>query len=175
MTAAAMYMMNLQCGGDVKSPGTLTDGQCCYEVYHYGCGVGRPYMAQGKPQSAKAHSANKAWTMDLVPSVENLSADERARLAAAYLDDALLEHASIASFGRFALELLAVGAPSELLVLAHSAALDEVQHAKLTFGLASAYAGTTFGPRAFPFDGAVVVSANLADVAARAVREGCIG
>jgi hypothetical protein len=112
---------------------------------------------------------------EVAPSLEGLSVDERARLASAYLEDALLEHASIASFGRFALELLAVGAPSDLVERAHAAALDEVRHARLTFGLASAYAGTTLGPQVFPFGGAVPVSAQLADIAARTVHEGCIG
>lgn len=40
------------------------------------------------------------------------------------------EHASIASFSKFSLELMAVGAPAALLVRAHEAALDEINHAR---------------------------------------------
>jgi hypothetical protein len=172
---ASTYMTNLQCGGNVLSEGKLANGQCCYDVQHFGCVVGRPYMDQGQLQAAKAQTSVTGWKLDVMPSCEGLSVDDRTRLAAAYLEDALLEHASIASFGRFALELLAVGAPSDLVERAHGAALDEVRHARLMFGLASAYAGTTLGPEKFPFGGAVHVSAQLADVAARTVHEGCIG
>jgi len=38
----------------------------------------------------------------------------------------LKEHASVASFSAFSLQLIAVGAPSPLLQGAHQAALDEV-------------------------------------------------
>lgn len=132
-------------------------------------------MDHGRPQTSKPQASKPGWTEQAMPSLEGLSADDRAQLTAAYLQDALLEHASIASFGRFALELLAVGAPSDLVELAHTAALDEVRHARMTFGLASTYAGTTLGPQVFPFGGAVTVSADLADITARTVQEGCIG
>jgi hypothetical protein len=37
---------------------------------------------------------------------------------------ALFQHASVASFARFSLELLALGAPPDLVAAAHAAALD---------------------------------------------------
>jgi hypothetical protein len=111
----------------------------------------------------------------LTPRIDDLSLEERVALAAAWTRDGLFEHASVASFGRFALELLAVGAPAELVALAHGAALDEVTHAKLCLSLASAYAGEDVAPGPFPFEGRVDISADLASVAARAAREGCIG
>ena len=43
----------------------------------------------------------------------------RRRLAELWSQDALLEHASIASFSRFALQLLAVAAPPALVAGAH--------------------------------------------------------
>src|SRR6185369_11435722 len=89
--------------------------------------------------------------------------------------DGLFEHASVASFGRFALELLAAGAPAALVEDAHRAALDEVRHARLCFDLASAYAGEAIAPGAFPFEGRVEVTSDLASIASRAAREGCIG
>jgi hypothetical protein len=96
-------------------------------------------------------------------------------LAEAWTRDALLEHASVASFGRFALELLGAGAPPSLVADAHRAALDEVQHARLCFGLASAYAGEDIGPGAFDFGRGVAVEADLADIAVRTFLEGCAG
>jgi len=107
--------------------------------------------------------------------MDGLSAAQRTALSEAWARDGLLEHASVASFGRFAMELLAVGAPSDLLEMAHQAALDEVRHARLTLGLASAYAGENIAPSPFPFGGRVEVSSHLADIAARAVKEGCVG
>jgi hypothetical protein len=86
-----------------------------------------------------------------------------------------MEHASVASFSRFSLALLAAGAPAELVELAHRAALDEVRHARLCFDLASRYAGETLAPGPFPFDAAVQVEADLASVAASTAREGCLG
>ena len=89
--------------------------------------------------------------------------------------EALLEHASVASFARFSLELLALGAPAELVAAAHRAALDEVRHARSCFALAEAYLGRRLAPGPIDMGGAVAVSADLDDVAARVAREGCVG
>jgi hypothetical protein len=110
-----------------------------------------------------------------LPSLDGLSPGDRARLAEAWARDGLFEHASIASFGRFALELMAAGAPADLIELAHRAALDEVRHAKLCLTLAGAYAGEAIEPSRFPFNGRVDITDDLADLAARATREGCVG
>ncbi|MCA9546694.1 MAG: ferritin-like domain-containing protein, partial [Myxococcales bacterium] len=56
---------------------------------------------------------------------------QRARLADHWTRQALAEHASVASFARFALHLMAVGAPPDLLVATHQAGLDEIEHARL--------------------------------------------
>jgi hypothetical protein len=95
-------------------------------------------------------------------------------LARAWLEDARLEHASIASFARFILELLALGAPSDLVADAQRAAGDEVDHARRCFSLASRYADDELGPGALAIEGQVLRS-SLVDVAVSAVREGCIG
>lgn len=67
--------------------------------------------------------------------VSGLGPAERSALASRWLDSALLEHASIASFARFSLHLLAVGAPPELLERTQRAALDEIEHARLAFAI----------------------------------------
>src|SRR5262249_31111890 len=124
---------------------------------------------------AAASDAGASWSAELEPRTDDLSSEARAALADAWLKDALGEHASIASFARVSLELMAVGAPSDLIAAAHRAAVDETRHARLCFALASAYAGRALAPSAFPFSGSVVVDGDLASVAARAVAEGCVG
>jgi len=52
---------------------------------------------------------------------------------------------------------------------------DEIEHARLCYGLASAYAGRPLGPGPLAIDRALVDPVDLASVTARAVREGCIG
>jgi hypothetical protein len=102
--------------------------------------------------------------------------DERTRVALAseWLGDALLEHASVASFARFVLDLLAVGAPSELVERAQAAIGDEIAHARLCFELATRYAGEPLGPAALPTS-EPGRSVRLEEVAAAAVIEGCVG
>lgn len=175
---AAMYFEPLCTTSTVQTEGVFADGQCCYDILVTGCGVGRPFLVAGRVTTASILENMPQWTDSGIsqPDMQDLSAADRAVLAQAWIRDGLLEHASIASFGRFALELLAVGAPASLVELAHKAALDEVQHARIAFELASTYAGTSVGPGAFPFaQGRLDVSHHLADVAARAVVEGCIG
>ncbi len=163
--------------GSVQSGPTWSADQCCYVVQPYSFCSGRPFLVDDAMLAAPPRPGALGWSdpAALLPDVADLAPSERAALAEAWTRDGLLEHASVASFGRFALELLAVGAPAELVELAHHAALDEVRHARLCFGLAGAYAGTPVRPGAFPFAGQVEVSANLASVAARAAREGCVG
>ena len=99
----------------------------------------------------------------------------RRRLAELWRQDALLEHASIASFSRFALQLLAVAAPPALVAGAHRAALDEIEHAKICFRLANQYRDSPVTPGPLPMSGDVLGSLALSDIAAATVTEGCIG
>ena len=61
------------------------------------------------------------------------------------------------------------------MALAHRAALDEIEHARLSFALASGYAGEAVAPGPFPLGGEIHVGPRLADLAASTVREGCVG
>ena len=70
-----------------------------------------------------------------------LTAVERERIGLEYLADALDEHASIPTFERLALELAFHGAPRALVTRARAAAAEELRHARLCLGLASAYLG----------------------------------
>jgi hypothetical protein len=85
-----------------------------------------------------------------------------------------MEHASIASFARFALQLLSLGAPVELVIGTQQAMSDETEHARMCFALASAYAGAPVGPGRLSMTGALD-GAELEQVLALVVREGMVG
>ncbi|WP_437291789.1 ferritin-like domain-containing protein [Sorangium sp. So ce406] len=155
--------------------GRLEDGQCCYDVNDPGIGAcGRPFLVDGAPRLAGVE-VRRDWALDAAAD-EPLALDPatRAALAEAWLADARLEHASIASFARFTLDLLALGAPPALIDAAQRALADELQHARACFTLASRYAGRPLGPGALAMDGALDAP-TLAGAAASAVREGCVG
>jgi hypothetical protein len=87
-----------------------------------------------------------------------------------------MEHASIAAFARASLELLALGAPPDLLAAVHAAALDEVRHARVAYTLASVYAGgATFGPAALPAAALPFGEIRACDVARATFIDGCAG
>jgi len=152
-------------------------GECCYGTPVY-MSCGRPFTVEETPVFAsKREGHDRSWIepSQSLPSTDGLTKEERSRLATLWTDMGMFEHASIASFGRFALELMAVGAPCDLVERAHLAALDEARHTRLCLTLASAYAGREIAPSAFPFRGSVAVDGDLAAVAARVALEGCIG
>ncbi len=60
------------------------------------------------------------------------------------------EHASVAAFAALTTELMALGAPPELLVSANRDARDEIRHTEMCFSLARALDGKTEGPGPFP-------------------------
>ena len=137
------------------------------------CAIGRPFAVQGTWRVAET-VARTDWSRKLpAPSASELSRAQRADVAAHWLAAAQMEHASVASFARLTLELLAVGAPPELLVRAQQAGLDEVRHAQTCFALAAAYGADVRGPGALATGGAVR-PADLATLAADAAREGCV-
>jgi hypothetical protein len=164
----------------IVSGPTATASQCCYEVYELLCTPGgRPFLVNDAARVAPIVGGGRGWSRAVDRTLEssdaNLTANDRALLADAWANDAAMEHASVASFSRFSLALLAAGAPAELVELAHRAALDELRHARLCFALASRYRGETLGPGPFPIEAGVHVEADLASLAVSTVREGCLG
>jgi hypothetical protein len=97
-----------------------------------------------------------------------------ALIARHWTDAALAEHASVAAFGRFTLELMSFGAPPQLVAASVAAMRDETRHATLCFGLASRYAEAALGPSALDMSGAFADPDFLA-VVDRAIVEGVIG
>src|SRR4051812_34809800 len=77
------------------------------------------------------------------------------------------------SFSKFSLQLLAVGAPPELVERAHSSALDEIRHAQLSFGLASAYSSSLLSPGEYK-EHSLSIKPNLLEMCEDTAKEGCV-
>lgn len=156
-------------------PTSSKGGQCCYEVDAYICDYceGRPFVVGASARVAGV-APRGDWKGELLPDVAGLDHAARAALADAWTASALDEHASVASFARFVLELLSVGAPADIVSATQRALGDEIRHAQRCFALASAYAGHDVGPGPLAIDGAMG-RAGLAEIAAATVREGCAG
>jgi len=85
-----------------------------------------------------------------------------------------MEHASIAAFARFALQLMSLGAPPELVERATRAMADETKHAKACFALASAYSPVPVGPGPLAIDQSLE-GTSLEQIVLNTIREGCVG
>lgn len=170
---------------------SLKKGQCCYEVCRGPVPpCGRPFVIEGSSRVA-ALVARDDWSSGeptgRADGHNALSTADRARLRDLWLADAAMEHASIASFARLSLELLALGAPPELLQGAHQAALDEIEHAQACFGLATRFATSLDAdlsetPAVVPSRGPGMLSLHgmtfagtLEELVVGTMREGCVG
>jgi hypothetical protein len=147
-----------------------TDGgpasQCTYTIR-------RPFLVGASLRSAKAVPRSD-WARDISPSSAALDERTANALHRAWLDDALQEHASVAAFARFTLQMLAVGAPPELIVASQRASLDEVAHARACFALARRYGGRDVGPSSLDVHDALGRTSIVA-LGALTAEEGCAG
>jgi len=162
----------VMCGPD---PMPAVPGQCCYFIAH-GDGMvceGRPFVVEGEGRVAPSMRRSD-WGGPLQPSLAGLSDATCAALADLWGAAAADEHASVAAFARFALQLLAVGAPASLVDGAQRAMADEIAHARACYALAGAYAGCPMGPGRLDMSD-VLGDSELPALAAAAVREGCVG
>ncbi len=89
-----------------------------------------------------------------------------------WLHQGLGEHASVAAFARFQLHLMQLGAPPRLLSAAARAMNDEIEHAKLCFGVAARF-GPVASPGAFPVDN-ILGPVDPASILTAAIIEGCV-
>jgi hypothetical protein len=89
-----------------------------------------------------------------------------------WLAEARAEHASIASFARSILELMAVGAPLDLLEASQRALADEIRHARACLSLAEKEAGASFGFG--PLPALAPRTGGLRRVALDTFDEGCV-
>jgi hypothetical protein len=184
------YVSNPGCGGtaftcqtDADTCGSdadCQDGANCTQIDGHlecqmqACDFGRPFLVAGAHRSAEIESRADWCDVTTTPNVDDLPSALRETLAAHWREVGLMEHASIAAFARFAMQLLAVGAPPELLLETQDAMRDETQHARLAFALASAYADADVGPGRLEIEGALE-DGDPRDILRMVIHEGCIG
>lgn len=90
-----------------------------------------------------AHHHPVAWDRTTAASLPTAT---RSRLASVWRAATLSEHRSVGVFAQLTLDLLAVGAPAEVLSVACRATLDEVRHAELFARLTALYSGQQESP-----------------------------
>lgn len=153
------------------------DDLCCYHWFEY-CS-GRALMDTGKARVGDLEPGDDAdgWSAFELPPAASwetvLPEAVRAELAAAWKHDALQEHASIASFARAGLELLAVGAPADLVAATQLAGLDEVVHTRACLALARRYGASAVRPSALP--ALPAREASLTRLCRDTFLEACVG
>ncbi|MFT5433951.1 MAG: hypothetical protein ACI9OJ_004663, partial [Myxococcota bacterium] len=157
------------CNPGVGAP-ELVGTECCY-VHCQGACCGRPFVVEGHTRVA-ALTENSLWSTPVESAPIATAAAQK--LAAAWRQDAQDEHASVASFMRFGLELMHVGAPPELVAGAAAAAADEVRHAQLTLDIASSLDGQAQGPGALNCAD-VQPRSSWSEIVIAAIAEGCVG
>jgi hypothetical protein len=168
-TAEDECVSNADCNGEIC---TVSGGKrVCATT---SCAIGRPFLVEGSERLADRAYRSDWLEEELAPCVEPLAPEVRARLAEAWTRIGLMEHASIAAFARFSLELLALGAPAHLLDQSAQAMRDETAHARQAFALASAYSGEARGPGALAVDGRLL-ELELDAITFTTFLEGCIG
>lgn len=168
----------LQCSGFPEyvacEPTQIGDDRCCaWTVIQPGQSCpGRPFIVEGAARVPTV-VGRADWAADLAPNLEHPTHVLEV-LAAAWGREGCHEAASVASFSRFILQLVALGAPPQLIVQAQSAIADEVEHARAFFGLARAYGGVPVGPSELPIDGALTDASDPVAIAVTLAEEGCI-
>ena len=81
---------------------------------------------------------NSNWTHSIVL---NIPESIKSHIIEYWLNSSISEHTSIASFNKHSLELIALGAPSSLLIRCNQAAIDETVHAVLCMSVVSSVSG----------------------------------
>jgi hypothetical protein len=137
---------------------------------------GRPYLVDGCALRAAAEARDDWYPNAGVPAApaEALDRELRSAVTQGWLEQALMEHASVAAFARFSLQLLSLGAPAALVSEAARAMQDEIGHARDCFALARRHAGGELGPGVLPLDGALAEQ-SVEAIVLGTIAEGCIG
>ena len=131
---------------------------------------GRALRRRGRPRVPE-DSDNSGWTGEPLELGGELPSEG---LAEAWRAMAATETASIAAFASYSNQLLALGAPSELIEDAHRDAIDEIRHARMCYAVATAFDGRVRG--AAPFPAAVMPldrQPTLESLAIECARESC--
>ena len=154
-----------------RSERELTPNACCY-AWHIPCPGGRPLRDDEHVFTADV-ARREDWSATMTPAIDTIDATTRAHLAVYWLEQARAEHASVASFNRFALQLLALGAAPALVSATLDAARDEIRHAAIAYGLAARYGGIETGPGKLALPDSTAV--DPVSVVLETLRDGCVG
>ena len=181
-TCGGTYFSCTNEGDECLSRADCNSGQTCLDfgdnLMHRRCGsgpaCGRPFLIEDAPRFADVTQRTDWLNASPSPELSNLSPLQRAELAGHWSRLGQMEHASIAAFARFNLQLLALGAPAELVEACNQALIDETAHAKICFAFASAYAGTKLGPSKLDMSHCFEET-TLLSVTQLVISEGCIG
>jgi hypothetical protein len=165
-----------ECGADAQCAAPL---RCRVLGAKRGCAAndgcatpGRPFLVEAVGRVAGIRAEGGWSERSLAPAP--LEHATRETLARHWCEAARLEHASIAAFARFTLQLLEHGAPYALVQESQRALADETEHARLCFELASRYAGSALGPGPLSIEGALAPQ-SLDEMVQLVFHEGCIG
>jgi hypothetical protein len=163
-------------GGVLAGALTILLGIYLYSLTHVGEISGRALRVRGRLVAAPVAGTDGWQRPGLRPDVSTLSAEGRRALAVAWTETARAEHASVPAFSRLSLTLVALGAPARLVERAHVAALEEIEHARLSFALAAGYAGEQVapGPLAELHGAPAVTARSLAELAEESLVDGCL-
>ena len=150
---------------------------CCYQAKYQqlrdtpNCVHGRPYMQEDNVIVAQLEQRPGLWKAPM-QAIVHPNQEEREIAGQFYLAAAQAEHASIASFNRFALELISFGAPPNLIQRAQEAAIDEIRHAQSAFSIANSLLEQQPQPANMPMD--VQLATNIQDLASAVLEEAAI-
>lgn len=170
---------------DSCGPVQVEAGKCCYAVdikstiTQPDCVEGRPFIVNGVVRRADC-AEHEGWSDQeeiraLAQAASALNQAQREQVAAHWANAGCSEHASIASFSKFLMELLSLGAPRALVEGTTQAIRDEIEHATSCFNIASAYAGVTLGPLKVDIQDSLNQSHDIVHILRAVIEEGCVG
>ena len=167
---------------DTASGSESNSYTCCYETLAKtggplcddipsGATEGRPLIFDGVAQAASI-CPGKTWSKGPLAESIQLTFKQRQLLAVFWLRTAQMEHASVASFHQFALDLMRFGASPDLLIRTNKAIMDEISHAKAAFAITEGFLNQSLSPG--DFDMKIQPAKDLIDFAKKVALEAAI-
>ena len=132
---------------------------------------GRPLRVRGRIVHPRTLAAD-GWARGAAPACAGLDAHTRRTLARWWLADARKEHASVPAFARLAWQLVALGAPADLVERAYASGAQEIEHARRCFALVTAYAGEPCGVMPMPELHGDAIGTDLVRLATESLVDG---